>query len=110
MEERVIFNEEDSCGDIYCKKYDRYVPHDVYPELTEDTLRQLESNYEVAIGGIPSAQDMMNTLSFIAMFCAELMETAPKSIKARAAGELYSLIDEDNPIKTAMNIAYYREK
>lgn len=108
MNEFVKFNKKDSAGDVWCEKYKKYV-HYQTNYLAEDTLLQLEKNYETAFDEIPSADDMKKALQFIALFCAEIGETCyADSQKAWAASEIRSLIDEDDPILTANNIAYHR--
>lgn len=95
----------DSVGDTFSKKYGQYVNSHI---LLEDTLEQLEKNFEDSFGYEPSRNDMEKALGFISMFFAEIGETCSKTRKAQAASELSYLVDADDPIETARRIADYR--
>lgn len=97
----------DSIGDAFSRKYGRYAS--ATPAMV-DTLIQLEKNYEEAFDEEPTKEMMQKALRFIVLLFAEIGETCPGTVKARAASELSLLINEDDPVETAENISAYRTR
>jgi len=73
-----------------------------------DSLKQLEKNYETAFGKKPSKEDMKEALCFIELFFAEIKTTCHGTPVSKAADTLSTLIDLDNDKETAKNISLYR--
>jgi hypothetical protein len=97
----------DSAGDAYSKKYGVYVNGDL--TLINDTLNQLEENYEVAFGDTPTKEGMESALKFVSLLLAEIGETCQGTKKAMASGQLSFLID-DEVTKTVENITEHRTR
>jgi hypothetical protein len=96
----------DSNKDTFCEKYNCYVGGDVTG--TEDTLSQLEENFEAAFGKEPTAKEMKQALKFAYLFLAEIGTTCARTLKARAASEITDMINDEDPVETAAYIAAYR--
>ena len=96
----------DGVGDTFSEKYGVYVKGDV--SLIEDTLVQLEKNYEDSFDEKPSKKDMENALKFTSLFLAEIGETCAKSVISRDVSSISALVSCEKVVRTAENISFYR--
>lgn len=97
----------DGDGDTYVEKYGKYATNNDCASANEDVvkiLEQLEKNYEAAFGEIPRAKQMKGALMFSSFLLAEICENAPTSVYEEACNRLSWIIQEDDPVETAVNI------
>lgn len=95
----------DSTGDIFVTGFNKYIKS----TFSADHLIQLVKNFENCFEEIPAnPEDLKAALKFTYMFLAEIGECYPYSQYAAACSKLSWIIDEEDPIKTAENIASLR--
>ena len=95
----------DQDGDVWVAKYGVYANDRPNAEIAvNDTLTQLEKNYEQAFGEVPSPSQMKQALEFVGLLFAEISHTGPTTLYAQAVARLSWIIQEDDPVQTAVNI------
>ena len=92
--------------DGYCNKYMQYCGAD--NTLTEDSLNQLEKNYEEVFESIPEPEELEDVFKFMSLFLAEIGETCPNTRYSKAASDISFLLNECEPLRIAENLARIR--